>query len=256
MEYLDVAQARERSGLRLVLSIGVPGPWGEAAKNILHVKAIPYVPVAQYPGMPNDELVAWTGRNNAPIAILDDEDPRSSWSEILFLAERLSPEPRLIPEEAGERALMFGLSHEICGEHGLGWSRRLMMVDDLLSQAHEGTRRIGETLGERYGFSKMAAEAAPARAAAILQMLSTQLRCQKEAGRNFLVGASLSAADLYWAAFAIMFEPMPPELCPLPETLRGFYRTTNRAIAEALDPALLAHRDWIYRNYLPLPMSF
>ena len=34
MEYLSVEEAKNRSGLRLVLTRGVPGPWGEAAKAI------------------------------------------------------------------------------------------------------------------------------------------------------------------------------------------------------------------------------
>ena len=44
-EYLSVEQACPMSGLRLVLSPGVPGPWSEAAKGILSMKKIPYVRV-------------------------------------------------------------------------------------------------------------------------------------------------------------------------------------------------------------------
>ena len=43
-EFVEVTEARTLSGLRLVLSLGVPGPWSEAAKGILYVKKIPYVP--------------------------------------------------------------------------------------------------------------------------------------------------------------------------------------------------------------------
>ena len=35
LETVDVATARERRGMRLVLSAGVPGPWGEAARGLL-----------------------------------------------------------------------------------------------------------------------------------------------------------------------------------------------------------------------------
>ena len=48
--YLSVEEAISLKGLRLVLTRGVPGPWGEAAKAILHVKNIPYVRVAQTAG--------------------------------------------------------------------------------------------------------------------------------------------------------------------------------------------------------------
>jgi len=257
VNYCSVAEARDRGGLRLVLSVGVPGPWGESAKSIFHAKALAYTPVAQFPGMPNEDLVEWTGHANAPLAIHDGEAPRSTWADILFLAERLAPEPRLIPDDAADRALMFGIGHEICGEHGFGWSRRLMMLDALLApEAGDGGRRAGEILGARYGYSKEAAAAAPARVATVLRMLSTRLERQKAAGHDFFVGNALSAADIYWAAFAVLLAPMDSQLCPMPDYLRGWYTNLGPMVSAALDPRLLAHRDRIYRNYLQLPMSF
>jgi hypothetical protein len=41
------------------------------------------------------------------------------------LAERLAPQPSLLPVDVMQRALMIGLSHEICGEIGIGCNRRL-----------------------------------------------------------------------------------------------------------------------------------
>lgn len=257
MTYRSVAEAREAGGLRLVLTAGVPAPWGESAKNILHVKAIPYVAVAQMAGLPNDELVAWTGHANAPVAMYEQEPARAGWAEILFLAERLRPEPRLIPDDARERATMFGLCHEICGENGFGWTRRLMLVDQLLQPGvPEPMRRTGEVLAMRYGHSKEAAAAAPARLVALLDLLAGQLRRQNEAGHEFLVGAALSAADLYWAAFSSLVRPMPPEQCPIPDSLRGWYTNLPPEVEAAMDPALFEHRDRIYGSYLELPMSF
>jgi glutathione S-transferase len=158
MNYRSVEEARDLPGLRLVLSMGAPGPWGEAAKSIFHVKAIPCVAVGQLPGMPNDELEA--------------------------------------------------------------------------------------------------AAAAPKRVADILRMLAGQLAEQRERGHEFLVGGSLSAADIYWATFAALVGPMPDDLCPLPGYLRASYANVGDVVGTALDPALLAHSDRIYRNYLQLPMSF
>ena len=57
-EYLEVAEARDLPGLRLALTAGVPGPWGEAAKGVFYVKQIPCVKVRQLPGEPNEELKA------------------------------------------------------------------------------------------------------------------------------------------------------------------------------------------------------
>ena len=40
----------------------------------------------------------------------------------LNLAERLAPTPRLIPEDVEQRARMFGITREIIGRRGLGWT--------------------------------------------------------------------------------------------------------------------------------------
>ena len=79
-EYLEVERAKTAGGLRLVLTVGVPGPWGEAAKSLFYVKKIPYVAIAQEGGATNQALREWTGFDNAPQAIYEDERPRISWS--------------------------------------------------------------------------------------------------------------------------------------------------------------------------------
>ena len=94
---------------------GVPSPWGEAAKAILQVKKLPFVRVAQQPGAPNPELLEWTGQTSAPALAWGDEKPRTGWAEILLLAERLAPEPRLVPAEPAERARLFGLANDEIG---------------------------------------------------------------------------------------------------------------------------------------------
>ena len=68
MEYKTVAEAKDLPGLRLALTVGGPAPWSQAAKSIFQVKHIPYIPVAQHGGQANEELVAWTGHRNAPVA--------------------------------------------------------------------------------------------------------------------------------------------------------------------------------------------
>ena len=188
MEYLEVEEAIKRPGLRLVLTAGVPGPWGESAKYILRVKGIPYAPVRQLGGLPNDALQRWTGMDNAPIAVYENERPRAGWVEILLLAERLAPQPSLVPAEARARALLFGLAHEICGEQGLGWTRRLTMVHEMLSAdppLPEPVRQIAETLGRKYGYSPEAAAGANERVAGILAMLTAQLREQSARGSRY-----------------------------------------------------------------------
>lgn len=253
-KFVDVEEGRPLAGLRLVLTAGVPGPWGEAAKGILRVKRLPYVAVRQEGGGENAALAAWTGQTSAPVAVWNDERPRTTSLEILFLAERLAPDPPLLPDDADERARMLGYCHEIIGEQGLGWSRRLMMLHPMLGFGGEAAPAPIRRLASKYGYTPEAGEAAPWRVIAILRMLAAQLDRQRLAGKPFLVGSRLSAVDIYWATFATMLEPLPENLCPMPAGLRGIY-TVSGPVREALDPALLAHRDFVYREYLELPVD-
>lgn len=248
--YVPIAEARNLKGLRLVMAAGVPGPWGVAAKAILDVKGLPYTPVAQVAGEPNTDLMEWTGQNNAPIIVYNDERARSGWAEILLLAERLQPEPALIPASPEQRALMLGLSHEICGEQGLGWAARLVLFI-LQEQAGE----TGYTaLKSRYS-SGETLEQCVARVNAIVGMLERQMERQAQAGSDYLIGDSLTALDLYWMAFSNLLDPMAPDLCEMPD----FYRQIGPAIVPQLSgpvpEILLAQRDRTARRHLPLPLG-
>jgi hypothetical protein len=55
-QYVEVEEAIGMSGLRVVLTPSVPGPWTEAAKAILRVKNLPYVKVV--PGIDGREPTA------------------------------------------------------------------------------------------------------------------------------------------------------------------------------------------------------
>jgi hypothetical protein len=228
VEYFSIAEARKMSGLRLVLGkYAIPGPWREACKGIFHVKGIAFASVvtgnADAPdaamGMhgTQSELQEWTGQSSQPVAIWNDERPRASWVDQLNLAERLQPEPRLIPDGIRERMLMFGLINEIAGEYGLGWLKRVLTVDGQLRHLDAGAdaRKFFEFMGGKYGYTPAIAAAAPARIAAILPMLDAQLGTQKSAGRRYLVGESLSALDIHWAVHCGFLNPLPPELCPI-----------------------------------------
>lgn len=259
MEYLEPEAARSRKGLRLVLTAGVPGPWGEAAKSIFELKGIGYLPVRQTAGESNPALIEWTGHANAPQAVLDDEPVRTGWAEILLLAERLAPSPSLIPEAPHDRALMFGLGFEICGEDGLGWHRRLQIMDAMLGAP--GAERnpqfeTGRTLARRYGYSREAAARSSRRVREILALFSEQLARQTKQGSAYLIGDRLSAVDVYWSTFAAMLRPLPHALCPMPAPMRASYELLPPEVAAAIDPALLAHRDRIYRDHLKLPVEF
>lgn len=249
MEYIEVEDAIGRPGLRLVLTAGVPGPWGEAAKAIFEIKKIDYTPVRQRAGQIDEALRRWTGQTSAPVAMYESERARSGWAEILMLAERLEPSPRLIPEDPRERAMMLGLCFEICGEEGLGWSRRVAMFPPEESPRDSMPWKYGAGLG------KQVQAAALERVGAILRLLAEQLEMQRAAGSRFLIGKQLSALDIYWATFSNLILPLAPEHSPMPDFLRGIY-TLEQNETTRVDPALIEHRDFVFEEFLRLPQDF
>jgi hypothetical protein len=255
-EYIEIEQAVTMSGLRVVLPPGIPGPWAEAVKGILCVKKIPFNRV-RHDRTNYAPLIRWTAQSSAPVMVYNDERPRSVWGDQLFLAERLQPEPALVPSTVEDRIPMFGLSNELCGENGFGWSRRLMLIHAAVTDpnAPEEARKGMLAFGSKYGYSPAAANAAPAKVAQIVQALAERLESQRSRGFLFLVGNSLSALDIYWAVFAALIEPLPDSLCPMPADFRRRYVCDDATVRAATTPQLLAHRDFIYHEYLELPVD-
>ena len=270
LEYVSIATARGMSGLRLVLgNYTLPGPWREACKGLFYVKGLAYTPVVTADAGASDlaigmddtqsELLAWTGQASAPVAVWNDERPRSSWGDQLNLAERLNPDPPLIPAKISDRVLMFGLINELAGENGIAWEKRLLMVHGPLSSLPPGAegRAFFEFLGAKYGYTPARAATAALRIVEILTTFDAQLTAQKNAGRHYLVGDRFSAVDIYWATFCGLIDPMPPARCPMANAFRGSaYGNDNPDVARALTPALLAHRDRVYEQHLELPIVF
>lgn len=256
-EFLNVAEARVHDGVRLVLTAGAPGPWGEAIKGMLHVKQIPYVRVRQEAGAENPELVAWTGIRNAPQIIARDDKPLHAWADLIQFAERYAPTPSLIPQDPNDRVRMFGLIRELAGGAGYAWNRRLLMfkpIMDLVEQSPNPAFASVQLMAAEYGYEDEAAERASVNVAEVLTLLSEQLRMQREAQSRFMIGDQLSALDIYWAAFAAMVSPLPEERCPMPDYLRQSYATIDDTIAAAAAPSLFEHRDFIYETFLELPL--
>jgi glutathione S-transferase len=257
MEYRTIQDARTLTGTRLILTAGVPGPWGESAKAVLRLRNVAYTPIAQELGGSNDEQFAWLGIRNAPVALHNDEKPRGGWAEILLLAERLGSGPSLLPADPLERALMFGIAHEIAGENGLGWCRRLLIVSGPIEQGPASPAySFAKFFGDNYGYSAAAVASAETRCCEILSMLSAQIARQQAAGKRYFVGDKLSAVDLYWAAFANLIDPLPHELCPMSDDFRAMYGSSPTAVRGSASPALLAHRDFICESAFGLPFTF
>ena len=258
MDYLSVEQARPLSGLRLALTAGVPGPWSEAAKGLFRVRQVDYVAVYQEGGGANEALVEWTGHRNAPTAMYNDEPARVTPAELINLAERLGSGPSLVPEDIDQRVTMFGLLNEIAGENGLAWSARILMFAAMVESAGEEAMK-GNPMLRDYHYDPAEIAGVPAKLVAILQRLSEQLSTQSASGSRYLVGDRLSALDIYWACFSQMLAPLPPEVNPMPDYLRGVWGHTAKAVESSgyqPDPALLVHRDYIFPTYLQWPLDF
>ncbi|MGD9601433.1 MAG: glutathione S-transferase C-terminal domain-containing protein [Gammaproteobacteria bacterium] len=269
VRYVEIAEARKMSGLRIVLgAYPIPGPWREACKGVFWVKGLKYTAVrsgdagtsdlALGMGGSQSELIAWTGQASAPVVAWNDERPRSSWIDQLNLAERLAPSPSLVPASVDDRVTMFGLANELLGENGMVWVKRLLMVDGPLKTlpADDPQRAFWTFLGDKYGYSPAAAEAAALRIRDIVSAVAAQLARQQAAGKRYLVGDRLSAVDIYWATCCAILDPLPPEKCPMAEGFRGAYGNTDPRIEAALTPALRAHRDFIYETHLEFPIVF
>jgi glutathione S-transferase len=253
LEYVSVEEAMKRGGLRMVVVGGVPSPWGEAAKGILHIKGIEWVAVRLV--YDSEPLKEWAGQRSGPVAIYEKERPRAGWDEILLLAERLAPMPSLLPKDAADRALAFGLAHEICDEAGLAWSRRLQLVHAGLQKAGGFPEPVAKYLAKKYGYSPEAGAAAGARVAELIGMLAARLKAQRPTGSRYYVGGSLTAVDVYAATVMAMFAPLPAAQCEMDAGTRAAFRTLDAQTEAALDPILLEHRDMTYAEHLELPLS-
>ena len=252
-QYVALDDAMKRGGLRMVVVGQVPSPWGEAAKGILHIKGIEWVAVRLT--YDSEALKEWAGQRSGPVAIYENERPRDGWAEILRLAERLAPAPSLLPSEPAERALVFGIAHEICGEAGLGWSRRLQLVHAGLQNAGGFPEPVAKYLGRKYGYSPEAGAASGRRVAELLRMLAARLKAQRAAGSRYYVGDAVTAVDVYSATIAAMFGPLPPDQCEMQRATRAAFETRDAQTEAALDPILFEHRDMMYATHLELPLS-
>jgi len=253
VQYVSVEDAIKRGGLRMVVVGGIPSPWGEAAKGILHIKRIEWVAVRL--AYDSEPLKNWAGQRSGPVAMYEQEPPRSGWAEILELAERIAPTPPLLPADPAERAVVLGLAHEICGKDGLAWSRRLQMIHAGLQNAGGFPERVAKYLGKKYGYSPEAGAAAGTRVAELAGKLVARLKAQRKAGSRYYVGNALTAVDVYSATVTAMFGPLPPEQCKMESGSRAALESLDPQTKAALDPVLFEHRGMMYAEHLELPLS-
>jgi glutathione S-transferase len=253
--WLTLDQALGTPGLRVApVRSGLPSPWSEFARACLHVKGVPYALVdARDAERGLTPLKPLTGQESLPVVFWNDERPRTNWLDQLLLAERIAPEPRLLPENPLERAKVVGLIAELCSESGFGWHRRVMMIARLLSEPAFGERErgIGHYLAKKYRHNTDSAEASTQHCEQVVATFADLWA----GGHDYLLGSSLTALDLAWAAFAALLEPLPEDLCPMRPLWRDMYtwmpaNTPRNTVAD-----LLSHRERIYREWLQLPVD-
>lgn len=253
--WLTLEQALGAPGLRVApVRAGLPSPWSEFVRACFHVKGIPYSLVDARNADRSFTLIkTLTGQESLPVVFWNDERPRSNWLEQLALAERISLEPRLLPDDLFERAKVVGLVAELCSEAGLGWHRRVMMIARLLTEPSFGERErgIGQYLSKKYWHKTDSLEASTKRCEEII-LAFAGLRV---VGAEYLLGPTLTALDLAWAAFAALIQPLPEDLCPMKPLWRDLYTWMPSAASPHAVDSLLAHRERIYRSLLPLPID-
>jgi glutathione S-transferase len=251
-EYADVEDAIARDGLRMVVLSGVPSSWTEAAKGLFHIKRIPWVAVRLV--YDNEALKAWAGQLSAPVVAYNDEPRISGWAEILSLAERLAPDPAMLPANPVERARALELGEKFCAPNGLGWMRRLQNVHAGLQKSGGFNERIAGYLGKKYGYTPEVGATAGARTRELLDVFGSTLRARRAAGSDYYLD-SLSAVDVYSATFMALFKPLPEAVCQMNPATRAAFEWLDAETAAAIDPILIEHRDMMYARHLALPLS-
>ena len=254
MNYISVEEAVIAPGLRLVLTAGVPGPWGESAKAMLAYKNLDYIPVRQEGGGENAALRDWTGQTSAPVAVYEDLPPVCHWLDLLMLAERLAPQKPLVPLDAADRTAVMGISALIAGVDGFAWHRRLQMLAPMM--ALDKPPEMIFRMAHKYGWSQQAYAAATSRMRAISAELDKRMAVQQAAGSDYLVGNTVTAADFYWANFAGMVKPLGEKNNPMPEYMRTTYESADEDTLACLTPRLEALRDRMYERHISLPLDF
>jgi|SRR5712664_3641665 len=250
VRFVDLETARASRGFRLAVITSVPSLWSDAARGMAAAKELDCLAVSFDP---RDESVPrWTGCPNAPVALYADELPRTGWAEILSLLERLGGKLSLVPEDAAQRGSLFGLSHEVCGEMGLGWIRRLLLLHASFSSGgiYGFPMPVAKFLARRYGYAKDLVAPARKRFLEILTLLDRQLA---RAGGPWFFGQRMTALDFYSAAAIGLLLPLPDSIRPIVPMMRPVLERLDDDLAAGITPALRAHRDRIAPRWFALP---
>ncbi len=254
LNFITIEEAAEmEKGTRVTFVPGMQAMYAEALKNICYVKKIPLIRVL-HPQMGFDKktgrdrqakLYELTSQTSLPTMFHNKERPRNVWIEQLALAEKIGSKdsPSLIPENFKLRAEMFGLCAIILAEDGLVWNMRIL---------------IDSPLGAKYGYSEEASNVAPKKIAEVLTLIDNCLKEQEMLGSPYLLGDSLSAADIYWATMSMTVLPAPPEIMPRTQQNQGmlmYFKSNAKLtlIKDALSKRIELHQQYILKTYCETP---
>jgi glutathione S-transferase len=252
MHYIQLADVGNTAGPKLVLTKGVPGPWGELVKAILQVKNVAYTAVAQYPGKSDEQLKALSGQTSAPV-LIDNGVCIADLKEIILTIEKNYPSPMLLPSDELALANVWESIDFIAGQDGFAWNRRLMMFTPLM-QCDPPLEMI-KNLAAKYGYSEAVTESAPRQVLVVLARIASQLNAQAKINQRYMFGNSLTALDITWAVFCSLLLPLPEGVNTMPQGMRKSY-TLSDDLMSYVDSILLEHRDYIYKNHLTLPLDY
>jgi len=254
VNYIGLSQAQAATGVRMIVPQGVPSPWSEAAKALLWLRAIPWQAV--YLDQRDEDMARWSGRRSAPVLFYNQQAPLYRWHDIVAFTQQHGSGQSLVPDEPQQQQQVMAWCQRLCDARGLGWNRRLIGVDKgLKGEAGGYPEFIARYLGKKYGYDAAQAHRYQPAVIAELQALAQQLRQQKSQGSPFLVGTRLTIADIYLACFMAFFKPYDDSVCAMSPVLRTVFETLDAPLEKALEPILLAHRDFIYQQFLELPLA-
>jgi glutathione S-transferase len=253
-EFITLEEAAAMTtGTRVTFIPGIPALFSEALKNICFVKGIPLIR-ALHPMMGIDEateedrqatLYELTSQTSLPTMLHNEERPRNVWIEQLALAEQVgvAGTPSLIPSDFELRAAVFGLCAVVLAEDGFIWNMRI----------------LGDNpLARKYGYSEEASAAALRKMTEVITLIARRLAEQEQRGSRYLVGDSLSAADIYWATLSMSVHVPAPEIMPVTRQNKGMLKyfaknTQILAIADALTKRIEEHQQFILTTYCETP---
>ena len=253
-EFITLDQAAEmKTGTRVTFIPGVQALYAEALKNICYVKKIPLIRVL-HPMMGLDretgadrqsQLYDLTSQTSLPTMLHDELRPRNVWIEQLALAEEIGAEdsPSLIPDNLELRVEMFGVCAVVLAEDGLVWNARILN---------------DSPLARKYGYSEQASASALAKIAEIIRLMDGRLESQAKLGSPYLVGNTLTAADIYWATMCMIILPASPEIMSRTEQNKGmlmWFENNSKTpeVAKELTKRIEDHHHHILQNYCETP---